>query len=285
MATREWQDVDGDWTNTANWSDATVPVTDDDVVIGSGTQDITTNIDQNGVSLASLKVGENYTGKIGTSGTKLIINATEFTFSGMGTANYIKGEFVTVTIIDGASSTTMLDIEGYDGSVPIDTGGITTLRVLGGRGTTNISAGALAAIEAIGATRSTVTVESDVTALATIVIDAGEVETATNIATKATCLGGTLTVTGAATAAEIEIYDGASVDYNSSGTITTLESFGGTFSLLDNTESSVTITNSTMYEGSTLRLDNALQNVTLANPMTIQGGDLRLPPGSEITLG
>jgi phage baseplate assembly protein gpV len=92
-------------------------------------------------------------------------------------------------------------------------------------------------------------------------------------------------VTGAATAAEIEIYDGARVDYNSSGTITTLEAFGGTFSLLDNTTSSVTITNSTMYEGSTLRLDNSLQNVTLANPMTIQGGDLRLPPGSEITLG
>tara|TARA_Y100000593_G_C4280748_1_gene322627 strand:+ start:505 stop:1362 length:858 start_codon:yes stop_codon:yes gene_type:complete len=285
MAVREWQDVDGDWTNTANWSDATVPVTDDDVVIGSGTQDITTNIDQNTVSLASLKVGENYTGKIGTSSSKLIINATDFNFSGMGTSNYVKGEFVTVTVIDGATSTTMLDIEGYDGSTPIDTDGITTLRVLGGRGTVNISAGALAAIEMIGATRATVTVESDVTALATIVIDSGDVETATNIATKATCYGGTLTVTGSATAAEIELYDGGSVDYNSSGTITTLDVFGGTFSLLDNTAASVTITNSTMYEGSTLRLDNALQNVTLANPMTVQGGDLRLPPGSQITLG
>ena len=284
MATRTWLDVSGDWEATANWSDATVPVTDDDVVIGSGTQDITTNVDQNTVTLASLRIGDNYTGKIGTSSAPLKINSVDVSFAGQGSANYIRGEYVTVTVTDGAATPTMLDIFGAATSTPITSNGITTLRVLGGRGTINIQDGTLTTLEMIGASSTKITLASAVDNLANITMDGGTLETRTNIGTKAIVLGGTLKVLSTATAGEIECYDGGDVKYNTSGTLTTLEMYGGTFSLLDNTAATVAITNSTMYEGAIIRLDNSLQNVNLSNPMTIQGGEVRFPPGSTITV-
>lgn len=284
MATRTWLGASADWTSTSNWSASTVPVSGDDVVIASGSQDITTNIDQNGVTLASIRIGDHYSGSIGTASAKLIINATEMSYAGLGSANFIKGEFTTVTVLDGAATSTMLDIEGAALSGTISSSGIGTLRCLGGRGTLNISAGALPAVEMVGASSLNLTIAAGCTGLLTVVMDSGTLTCPTSIATKATVLGGSLEISGTATAAEVEQYDGATVKYTSSGTLTTLEVFGGTFTMLDNTSATVAITNATIYEGATIRLDNALQNVNLVNPMTVQGGDIRFPSGSTITV-
>ena len=75
MATRNWLDVDGDWTNTNNWSGGAVPVAGDDVYIESGTQTIDTNLGQSAVKVASLNIAKNFTGQIGTTSTALDIGA------------------------------------------------------------------------------------------------------------------------------------------------------------------------------------------------------------------
>ncbi len=285
MATITWLDASSDWGSTSNWSTGSVPVTGDEVIIASGSKDITTNVDQNAVTLVALRVGENYTGKIGTQAAPLKINATDVSFAGQGSSNYIRGEYVTVTVLDGAATSTMLDIFGAATSGTISSNGITTLRVMGGRGTVNVQDGTVTTLEVIGANSAKITLASAVDNLANVTMDGGTVETSAAIGTKAICLGGTLKIAGTATVAELECYDGGSVKYNTSGTLTTLDQFGGTFSALDNNASSFTITNSTVYEGATIRLDNSLQNVNLANPMLVQGGDVRFPSGSQITVG
>ena len=73
MATKIWVGTDsgneGDWDTAANWQDVeggstTVPATGDDVII-QGEQDITGNLDSAPTDLASLVIGQDYTGKIG----------------------------------------------------------------------------------------------------------------------------------------------------------------------------------------------------------------------------
>lgn len=66
MATRTWQDVDGNWTNTANWSGATVPISGDTVRILNGNKNINTNTDQSAVNITYLQVGPDFAGTIGT---------------------------------------------------------------------------------------------------------------------------------------------------------------------------------------------------------------------------
>ena len=66
MGKNVFLNVDGNWTNTANWSLGAAPVTGDDVYILNGTQDIVTNLSQTAVILASLNIGMGFTGTIGT---------------------------------------------------------------------------------------------------------------------------------------------------------------------------------------------------------------------------
>lgn len=73
MATKTWLDVDGDWSNAANWGGA-IPVDDDDVVINAGSKSITAGLNQSGVQLNSLSITSGYTGNIGTNGTSLQID-------------------------------------------------------------------------------------------------------------------------------------------------------------------------------------------------------------------
>lgn len=74
-----WLDVDGNWTNTANWSTGVVPGNGDTVYILGGIQNIATNLNQSAVTVASLIIGMGFTGMIGTSSTYLQIGATNWT--------------------------------------------------------------------------------------------------------------------------------------------------------------------------------------------------------------
>lgn len=79
MANNVWLDVDGNWTNTANWSAGTVPASGDTVYILSGVQAIATNLNQSAVTLTNLIVGMGFTGTIGTASAALQIGATNWT--------------------------------------------------------------------------------------------------------------------------------------------------------------------------------------------------------------
>ena len=79
MATRTWLDAGtspGDWGSTTNWSGGAVPVSNDDVVIASGSRDITGSLNQSAVNLNSLKITSGYKGNIGGPGASLQINVT-----------------------------------------------------------------------------------------------------------------------------------------------------------------------------------------------------------------
>src|SRR3972149_1279217 len=72
MAVRRWLDASGDFTATANWTTATVPIAGDQVEVLNGTQNIVTNVPAVGVdygttSLIGLSVGPNFRGKIADS--------------------------------------------------------------------------------------------------------------------------------------------------------------------------------------------------------------------------
>ena len=54
-----------DWSTAANWDGGVLPAGGDDVVIQNSNVDILYGLDQSGVTLASLTIKQNYTGKIG----------------------------------------------------------------------------------------------------------------------------------------------------------------------------------------------------------------------------
>ena len=75
MATRTWDgSSSGAWDTALNWTPATVPVDDDDVIIpASATQDITTDLDQSDVTLASFTIEHGATIDIGSQAGHLLI--------------------------------------------------------------------------------------------------------------------------------------------------------------------------------------------------------------------
>lgn len=94
MATRTWLDSNGDWEDTDNWSGATAPVTGDTVIIASGSQNITTNLDQSAVDELTIIIGEDFQGTIGTSGTNLEVgDDITLRFNG----KRCQGCFITIT--------------------------------------------------------------------------------------------------------------------------------------------------------------------------------------------
>jgi hypothetical protein len=70
-------DTSGYWTNTATWSDATVPLAGDDVVINGG---VSVTLDGTSADLSSVTNN----GTITFVGTNTILRATNVTVSGTG---------------------------------------------------------------------------------------------------------------------------------------------------------------------------------------------------------
>ena len=54
-----------DWSTADNWSDGTVPVSTDDVIVADSANDIAYGLAQSAVTLASLRVRKSFTGRIG----------------------------------------------------------------------------------------------------------------------------------------------------------------------------------------------------------------------------
>ena len=76
MATKTWTgDTNKNWNEADNWEPSGVPASADSVYITSTSDDIV-GYDGSAVALTDLVVGQQFTGKIGTSGTKMQIDAT-----------------------------------------------------------------------------------------------------------------------------------------------------------------------------------------------------------------
>jgi len=278
MATREWISTSStDWNTAANWSGTAVPVDTDDVYITSGSVNIA-GFDASATQLNSLTIGSKYTGTIGSSGTKLKVDATTVNFSGRGDT-YLDGTYTTFTVMDSGPNTTALNISDST---------ITTLRVLGGSGTINISSSTLnTTIEQIGAEAVTTVINADNTigGSCALTIDSGIMELKDAIPT-VTCYGGLL---------DIELATGTITTLNQYGgrirfiptascTITTLTIYSGLFDSRDSTAPTFTITNSTIHENGTLDERSGLENATFTNPISIEGGQVRYDTGRTVTI-
>ena len=96
MATKTWTGTtNSNWNEAGNWAPSGVPSSSDSVYITSTSDDIV-GYDGSAVALADLVVGQQFTGKIGTNGTKMQIDATNFDYSGVGESAYFEGTYATL---------------------------------------------------------------------------------------------------------------------------------------------------------------------------------------------
>ena len=267
------------WSLAANWSTATVPIAGDDVYIVSGSVSIT-GYDASAVTLGRLVVGSQYTGTIGGSVAKMQISATDFDFSGSQDC-YFEGDYTTLTVQDTAATSTALNLSGAG------TDNITTLRILGGKGTVNVEASQeLTTIEQIGADGVTLNIADTVTMTsATLTMDSGVVEMAEAIAT-ITIFGGELKSTiGSGTVTTLDQYGGR-VRWNPSATctISTLNLFAGLFDSSNSTAPAFTITNTTIHEQGVLNEQSGLLNATFSTALNMEGGEIKYDAGRTVAI-
>ena len=278
MATKTWIGTDGSWSTAGNWSPSGVPADADTVFITSGSDDIDGD-NQSAIELARLVVGPKFTGKIGTSGTKMQIDADVLDFSGAGDT-YLDGFYTTTTVQDTGTSATALNLSGAT---------IATLRIVGGKGNVNIASTITLSttIEMIGANGVTLNIADSTTigGSATLTMDDGKVELGQAVPT-ITIYGGELEATlDTGTVTELTSYGGRvrwkpTLDC----TITTLTLYGGTFDSRDATTATYTITNCTIHEGATLDERSGTRAAVYSNAISMQGGEVRLDAGRGLAL-
>ena len=277
-----------DWAVAANWSGGAVPVNSDDVIIENTSQDILYSLDQSAVTLTSLAIKANYTGKLGLPKQNpggyneyrtdfLAIGATTITIgegpgSGSGRIKLNQGAAQTAVTVrnTGSSVETGLPallwkgthasnlVSVFKGSVGVavfggETATIATLRV---DYVSNVSGDA------------DVRLGSGVT-LTTITKPGGTLEVNSN-ATTITHLGGTLHhISGTITTLTI---DGGEVYSYGVGTITTINVGSGAKADFGRAVLGITVTNCNLYEKGTLLDPNG--RVTFSNGIVCVRTDL-----------
>jgi hypothetical protein len=262
MANRFFLGVNGNWDDTANWSTtrggaggSAEPSASDDVFILDSATDITTNL--TGVTAQTIKIGGDYQGNIGGSGTALTVATTTCVI----TVETVGRQYVNLS-----ASTTVAQVNVNStgsGTVNLGAGTFTdvycgasgTLNIDGGCVVTNLYSAGMKVFSAYNGTAHTI---------AKILGGVGhEIRRAVTTLT----LGGGATTYNAVTLTTANVQRGGSLNHTSNGTITTLEvqpggsTLGGFLPF--------TVTNSTKYEGGSL-FPNTNQ-VTYTNATTIIG--------------
>ncbi len=241
MATRIWTGAadDGDYANTANWADGTVPIAGDDVWFNSGDKSVTTNLNQSAVVLDSFNVTMNYTGLFGTesdflqvaaplvniggdvgagsqrinldlgSSTAATVNITDSNGTSADTdrapIRLVYDNAATNVYINGASSNVALFDE------PDDTGASGSINILSGSLEIGPNITSYTALNISGSGTTVDLLEPDTAA--TITID-----------------DGTVTISGTNAIAQVD-QRGGTVNSNTTGTITAYNLLGGVLDL------------------------------------------------------
>jgi len=279
MTVKQWISASStDWNTAGNWEPSGVPEDADDVYITSGSTNIA-GFDASATELDSLTVGSKYTGTIGTSGTKLELDATTFNFSGSGDT-YIEGIYGTLTIQDTSSSDTALNFS-------TSTIGIT--RILGGKGTINFASTCTLSttIEQIGAEGVTVNIADGTTigGSCTLTMDSGKLELNEAVTT--------ITIYGGVT--DIKLDSGTITTLNQYGgrvrwiptascTITTLNLYAGLFDSRDSTAPTYNITNCTIHQNGVLDERSGLENAVYVTAVNLESGEIRYDSGRQVTI-
>lgn len=286
-----------DWSVAANWAEGAVPVDADDVVIDRGAVDILDGLNQTAIELTSLTIKASYTGKIGRPKTNasgypeyrtdyLVIAATTINIgqgSGSGSGRIklnCEAEQITMNVYSTGTSAEQglpsLQWKGthasnvvnvYNGDVGIatfsgETATVATLRQAGG--VVRCTAGVT--LTTVDKTGGTIFTDSACT-------------TFTNGGGDATLNGGAHTT--------LHVREGT-VRYDSTGTLTTLNVYGGGTVTFDGINKARTVTTTTITERATL-IDSA-RTVTWTNGIDlsqcgIEAVTLRIGENFNITPG
>lgn len=225
MATRIWQgDVDGDYSDTANWFGGNAPGAADDVRIPAGSGDIDGG-DYSATAIGDFVVEPGYTGTIGDATTSLKIDPDAFRFEGLGQAYFnLHSAAISPQIFSSAAAATGLSGIYVVGSA------LVTINVMGGSVGIASRAGettTVATIRVVG-TGANVRVGKG-TSLTTYYQKDGKGELHC-AATTVSCFGGTLSTKEIGAITTLNVY-GGNVTPESTGTITTLNCNGGNVDL------------------------------------------------------
>jgi len=241
-----------DYNCIGNWAQAAIPVANDLVLI-TGTSNITYGLNQSSVEVDGFYVMPGYSGTIGTASAYLQIdvdNATRFEFSGTGTSYIDVGGAAISPIIKKTKTATggqaglylkgsaLVTIDQQSGVVRYDSTTFTTLYV-----------GSASSCTAYVASTCTVTTVQNMGG--TIVLECA--------ATTVNNQSGTLTTEGSGAITTLNC-DAGTVYSNSSGTVTTVNADGGT---VDFSKNRVARTVTTMnFRGATVKYDANVMTFT-----------------------
>ncbi|TXH56137.1 MAG: hypothetical protein E6Q97_07135 [Desulfurellales bacterium] len=313
MATKTWISTSSTSFNTnANWSDGAAPANNDTIIFNHlGTANCTTNLGSTLTGITAY-IDMSYTGQIGSISSSGV--PTYLTFDG-GTI-YIgrsttqgTGTGPTLCMI-GNTGTTAMTINVYDSSstgastyfppILIDGGTNISLNHYGGNvGLCMFNASGSAEAATFATINVAVNGEAGVPAQLTIgsgvlvttcTSNGGTIYDRSDVGVTTMLINGqaTVIVEGTASHSTIEAADGATINYNGNGTITTFNLRGGTLDLSGDTRAK-TITTLNAYDGSTLNVDNGeAGSVTFTNPINypdgMDGVTIITPPGVKGTL-
>ena len=277
MATLTWTgEGDGTtFTASANWG-GTAPSNDDTLIINSTNKAIAGAA--TGLTGITLRVGPGFTGTLGSSTTYLDLDGPVLEFSAAGPGHYLTGTWTDVRFLGGSGSSEYVYLKGNASTV------ITNLSSNRLVGTVHVAASAsVTNVKMIGSPSGIFDIAKNVSSISSVIAGEGLIKIGSN-ATTVEVVGGQVRTSDAATFTTVEVDGNGDFDYRSSGTITTLNVYEGTFTHLQNETSGFTITNASVYSGGAIRGDGVLNNVTYTNGINMRGGTATVPVGSTISL-
>lgn len=278
------------WNDAANWSGGAVPVTGDDVIVDASDVPILDGLDQNAVTLASLRLGPTFV-RPGQLGRPAINPGGYAEYRqprlkvGVTAATFDCPECELVRIDGQAVQTTVTVFNGGPGWDWVGTHASNAIAILGG--TNEIAAGpaevATVSVLRVGGSRSgteaALRCGSGVT-LATLHQSGGEV-VLNGGATAVNLRDGTLTVEGAGAVTTANL-DGGELTYRSTGTIGTLNVGSGGVADFSSDPRARTVTTCTLQAGATLR--DPARTVTFTNPITLNRAGIHTDEREGVTL-
>jgi len=111
---------DTDWDTGANWSGGSAPVLNDNVFFtGEGTADCTGPVTLADLGTGTINVAESYTGKLGTSGQNINVDAASIHYFGEGEEAWFYGDYDDVYVRTGQTGVNAFNLYG-DGATALN---------------------------------------------------------------------------------------------------------------------------------------------------------------------
>lgn len=266
-STYEFNNKSNDWADTANWGGGP-PASGDTVRILQGDRDINLSMNQSAVDLASLVIGPNFRGSIGTPGTPLNIDAATIRVN----APYSKA--INLKPVTVPTFTVEACNQGEFG-LYIQSGTITDL-IVASAGLLRIGAATITSIKAgLGSADSRLGLNLQIATGATLT---NLIAKLANVRSESTFSGNTWLFdtsmdfrAASATLAALVMHGGNFGWNGKSSTITLAQVFGGLFTG-SGVDDARTLTNAEVWPGGTIDLGGAGNNITVSNPVKKYGG-------------